>query len=490
MKEYFLEIFKKNKKEINELYGIRALSCYFVILFHCFAFSIDAFPKHYSDYLPNAQNVEFLMSLFFVISAFLVSTSFSRELERASFFVSWKNFVIKRSLRIFPAFYVILSITILIMAGILKKTEAHGVTGEFAGGLADLKVKLSYWWTDFAYISNYFPKRIMVHGWSLSMEEQFYLAMPFAFLFYTKALSTSRQKYSFLILLLILPNFIRFYYHVYVPINEFDESVMHLFHPIHTHFEPFVYGILLMELWRSGKISKELPNAKSKFYFVFAVLFFIFCYLSTLEFWESKIYFTVFRISFYSLFAFVVVYGAVGGFFSKIAWFLANPVLVFIGKLSYGIYLVHMLVNTTVMLNLLNHLNRDANGFNQLLKASALSLFISALIALVSYLLIEKPFLKIREWTQARFDISTNTFYYVKGNIKERKLVSVLLTFISFLPYLILKQMISVDFVPNSTVSNLILNFILILPVGFNAVSLWKYKRLFFYQYLHRFQDS
>ncbi|TGM39625.1 acyltransferase, partial [Leptospira biflexa] len=69
-------------------------------------------------------------------------------------------------------------------------------------------------------------------------------------------------------------------------------------------------------------------------------------------------------------------------------------------------------------------------------------------------------------------------------------LVSVLLTFISFLPYLILKQMISVDFVPNSTVSNLILNFILILPVGFNAVSLWKYKRLFFYQYLHRFQDS
>lgn len=162
MKEYFIEIFKKNKKEINELYGIRALSCYFVILFHCFAFSLDAFPGHYAPYLHNAQNVEFLMSLFFVISSFLVSTSFSRELERASFLESWKNFVIKRSLRIFPAFYLILSVTILIMAGILKKSQGMEGADSFADGLVGLKIKLSYWWTDLTYISNYFPNRILV----------------------------------------------------------------------------------------------------------------------------------------------------------------------------------------------------------------------------------------------------------------------------------------------------------------------------------------
>ncbi|GBF41395.1 acyltransferase [Leptospira ellinghausenii] len=490
MKEYFIEIFRKNNKEINELYGIRALSCYLVILFHCFAFSIDFFPVQYAQYLPNAQNVEFLMSLFFVISAFLVSTSFSRELERSSFGVSWKNFVLKRSLRIFPAFYVILSITILIMAGVLKKSQMMTGSDGLSESLIDLKLKLSYWWTDFAYISNYFPKRIMVHGWSLSMEEQFYLAMPFVFLFYTKFLSNTVQKLVFLILLLNVPILIRYYYHLNVPMLEFDGYVKTLFHPIHTHFEPFVYGILLMELWRSGKISKHLPYSKLGFYLVFSILFVLFCYVCTLQFEDAKLYFTVFRISFYSFFAFVIVYGAVGGFFSGIAWFLANPILVFIGKLSYGIYLVHMLVNTAVMLAILNPKGRDFNGLNHLLKASFISLILSAVIALFSYLVIEKPFLKIREWTQPRFDISKNSFYYIIGNDKEKRLVSILLSILSFLPYLIVKQMIVVSFIPKTNYSEISLLVLLTIPILLNGYSLLKYRQIFFYHYISRFQSQ
>ncbi|TGL19565.1 acyltransferase [Leptospira bourretii] len=489
MKEYFIEIFKKNKKEINELYGIRALSCYFVILFHCFAFSLDAFPGHYAPYLNNAQNVEFLMSLFFVISSFLVSTSFSRELERASFLESWKNFVIKRSLRIFPAFYLILSVTILIMAGILKKSQEMEGADSFADGLVGLKIKLYYWWTDLTYISNYFPNRILVHGWSLSMEEQFYLAMPIAFLFYTKVLQNRIQKIVFLIVLLLLPNFIRYYYFLNVPMDSFEVYVQTLFHPIHTHFEPFVYGILLMELWRAQKVSTKLPGAKLSFYFLFIVLVFIFCYLCTLEFSEAKEYFIIYRISFYSFFAFVIVYGAVGGFFSKVSWFLANPLLVFVGKLSYGIYLVHMLVNTTVMLSVLDHKIVNNNGLGRLLKASLISLLISTFIALISYLIVEKPFLKIREWTQARFDISTNSFYYVKGNSRERILVSFLLTLLSFFPYFVVKQMVAVDFIQAGQTSTFALWICFLIPIVMNAVSLVTKKKLFFHYYLSRFQD-
>lgn len=489
MKEYFIEIFKKNKKEINELYGIRALSCYFVILFHCFAFSLESFPGHYAPYLSNAQNVEFLMSLFFVISSFLVSTSFSRELERASFRESWKNFVIKRSLRIFPAFYLILSITILIMAGILKKSQGMDGVSSFAEGLIGLKFKLSYWWTDLTYISNYFPNRILVHGWSLSMEEQFYLAMPVVFLFYTKVLRNRNQKFSFLIFLLLLPNFIRYYYFLNVPMESFEVYVQTLFHPIHTHFEPFVYGILLMELWRAGKVSTKLPGAKISFFILFFVLFSLFCYICTLEFSESKQYFIIYRISFYSFFAFVIVFGAVGGFFSKVSWFLANPLLVFVGKLSYGIYLVHMLVNTTVMLSVLDHKVTANNDLSRLLKASVISLMVSTIIALISYLIVEKPFLKIREWTQARFDISTNSFYYVKGNVKERILVSFFLTLLSFFPYFVIKQMIAVDFIPGGQTSNLFLWTAMFIPIAINIVSLVLKKKLFFYFYLSRFQD-
>lgn len=489
MKEYFIEIFKKNKKEINELYGIRALSCYFVILFHCFAFSLDAFPGHYAPYLHNAQNVEFLMSLFFVISSFLVSTSFSRELERASFLESWKNFVIKRSLRIFPAFYLILSVTILIMAGILKKSQGMEGADSFAEGLVGLKIKLYYWWTDLTYISNYFPNRILVHGWSLSMEEQFYLAMPIVFLFYTKVLQNRIQKIVFLIVLLLLPNLIRYYYFLNVPMDSFEVYVQTLFHPIHTHFEPFVYGILLMELWRAEKVSTKLPSAKLSFYVVFCVLVFIFCYVCTLEFSEAKEYFIIYRISFYSFFAFVIVYGAVGGFFSKVSWFLANPLLVFVGKLSYGIYLVHMLVNTTVMLSVLDHKIVNNNDLGRLLKASLISLLISTFIALISYLIVEKPFLKIREWTQARFDISTNSFYYVKGNTRERILVSFLLTLLSFFPYFVVKQMIAVDFIQAGQTSAFALWICLLIPIVMNTVSLVMKKRLFFHYYLSRFQD-
>lgn len=489
MKEYFLEIFKKNSKEINNLYGIRAIGCYLVILFHCFVFSIDFLPKGYAGYLHNIQNLEFLMCLFFVISAFLLSTSFTKELEKSSFFESWKSFVVKRSLRIFPAFYVLLSITILIMAGILKKSQGLGEANAFTYGLLDLKLKLSYWWTDFSYLSNYFPKRILVHGWSLSMEEQFYLAMPIVFLFYTRVLKNRNQKISFLIFLLGLPILIRYYYYFNSPMDIFDVYVQKVFHPIHTHFEPFVYGILLMELWKADKISCKNSGEKTIFYIVFIVSILMFFYVASLEFSNAKLFFIVYRISFYSFFAFVIVFGAIGGFFSKISWFLANPILVFIGKLSYGIYLVHMLVNTTVLLMVLDHKIIENNDVNRLFKASFISLFVSVIIALLSYWIIEKPFLKIREWSQARFDISTNTFYYVKGNAGERVLVSLLLTIVSFFPYIIIKQMIVVDFIPEGNVASLVVWICLALPILINAVSLFINRKLFFYYYLSRFQE-
>jgi len=104
------------------------------------------------------------VTVFFVISGFLITSLLKSERERTQK-ISLKNFYLRRALRIFPAFYVF--ILALILASAVGWIHLSGT---------DLAVALTY-------TVNYYPDRSwnIGHLWSLSIEEQFYLLWPFAF---------------------------------------------------------------------------------------------------------------------------------------------------------------------------------------------------------------------------------------------------------------------------------------------------------------------
>jgi peptidoglycan/LPS O-acetylase OafA/YrhL len=142
---------------IPSLDGLRALSIVLVLAAH-----LDGtrrFPFHTGMVLGDVGNLG--VRIFFVISGFLITTLLLKEFDRTDT-ISLRNFYLRRTLRIFPAFYVFaFSIGLAVMAGwitLLPGDLLHGLT----------------------YTMNYHVPHgwYMGHIWSLSVEEQFYLLWP------------------------------------------------------------------------------------------------------------------------------------------------------------------------------------------------------------------------------------------------------------------------------------------------------------------------
>jgi peptidoglycan/LPS O-acetylase OafA/YrhL len=138
---------------IPKLNGLRAISAFIVVAYH------------YGVYVPAGFGV----LSFFVISGFLITWLLLKERDRTGT-VSLSAFYKRRALRIFPAFYVYWFAVVIMLS------------------LAGVRIIWPQAWASFFYVVNYYqglngyPSSAFSHTWSLAIEEQFYLLWPAAFL--------------------------------------------------------------------------------------------------------------------------------------------------------------------------------------------------------------------------------------------------------------------------------------------------------------------
>lgn len=97
------------------------------------------------------------VDLFFVLSGFLVSGLIFREYQRRGT-VGLGRFLVRRGLKIYPAFYLLLATTILIDAFLQQPTPSEAILREAV------------------FLQNYGPS-LWPHTWSLAVEEHFYLLL-------------------------------------------------------------------------------------------------------------------------------------------------------------------------------------------------------------------------------------------------------------------------------------------------------------------------
>ena len=146
---------------IPTLDGLRAISIMAVVIGHLAG--TNGFPPQATAIIANRYvDVSYLgVRVFFVISGFLITGILINE-HRRSGGISLKRFYLRRSVRIFPAYYTyIVALILLTWLGIASVTTsdvAHAVT----------------------YTMNYDTDRSwdVGHLWSLAVEEQFYLLWP------------------------------------------------------------------------------------------------------------------------------------------------------------------------------------------------------------------------------------------------------------------------------------------------------------------------
>jgi peptidoglycan/LPS O-acetylase OafA/YrhL len=157
-------------RDIPSLDGLRAVSILLVILSHAAWY----FPARVENWMPFhliVGNGRKGVVVFFVISGFLITTLLMREQEHTGS-ISLARFYFRRSFRIFPPFYVF--IAVMAVLWIIGLVPEH---------LPSFIAAATYTWTYYPFAHGY----EIAHTWSLSIEEQFYLFWPLAFLFWHRS---------------------------------------------------------------------------------------------------------------------------------------------------------------------------------------------------------------------------------------------------------------------------------------------------------------
>lgn len=242
VKHYLIGDFLPAKGDIPSLYGLRALALAMLFYVHGYMFIGDTLIDK-SDYFRNfMHNGSACIDLFFVLSGFLISGALFRELNRTND-ISFKRFFLRRTLRIFPPYYIFLAYTHFVF---LPKFTKKGLSSPDPAIVAMAERMQSQWIYSFSYLSNYFPDALMIHSWSLSLEEQFYIFLPIFLVLVYRRINPNKRLFL-LIGLCLVPVLFRLHalYFLVAPAADTRHAYeKYIYHPFHTHADSIFIGVL------------------------------------------------------------------------------------------------------------------------------------------------------------------------------------------------------------------------------------------------------
>lgn len=342
----------ESSTRILSLDGLRAISIAFVFLGHLNG--TEHFPRELRWLGPLAG---FGVRVFFVLSGFLITTLLLKELELTNR-ISLRNFYLRRIFRIFPASYTY----ILVICGLAALHFVHLHPHDVLHAVT--------------YTSNYYQGRswYMGHLWSLSVEEQFYLLWPL-----TLWLAGRRRGMIIAALVCVLAPFIRAAEFGLVPaahlaIGEWFETIA----------DSLAIGCLLAGMRdRLSENRRYLQFLRSRFFIAIPLLMLVLALSHPHLRYEFTVVFSLLNVGIALCLDWSLRFtsNAVGAFLN---W---RPVS-FLGVLSYSLYLWQQ-----------PFLDRNIKSP---LTAFPLNLVLAFSAAIVSYYMIERPFLEFKKRFESR----------------------------------------------------------------------------------------
>lgn len=355
-----------HNKHYPALDGLRGVAILLVVFLHNFRF----------------MNYFFFgwlgVDLFFVLSGFLITDLLLKALDKPHFL---RNFYMRRVLRIFPLFYLSLIIFLLILPNI---RSLHLDAGYYTKNQGWLWAYLQNWLFIF---KEPYGDQILLHTWSLAVEEQFYLFWPLIILLLRKP----GRLLIFALLILLLTGVAR--YVVWsCKVEDLAYSSLYTF----TRIDGLCIGAMVALLLRIDR------NFLKKYTIVIVLLMaavnFGFYFLNNREGFTLPYLAFVGYTTFAVLFG-LLVYEAVNGDSKIIRFILDNRPLKFFGKISYGLYVYHWPVYILFfdyLKNLVIEKNLVSFRIAEMISAVAVTL-IAILVSVASYHYFEKPFLKLKK---------------------------------------------------------------------------------------------
>jgi peptidoglycan/LPS O-acetylase OafA/YrhL len=328
---------------------LRSVAILMVVLAH----SVLAYGA--PDYIAPLQLGGIGVDLFFVLSGWLLGGQLFKEVEKTQKF-DIKRFWIRRWMRTLPAYYAVLTLSVLQQYISLDNVE--------------------FPWEYFVFIQNYNDNLSFFSiSWSLCVEEQFYLFIaPFIGIL---CLKDKKVTTVGLLILLLVPYFSREF-------SLFSAG----YSPTHMQMDCCIFGVLLAQIRMQYRRSWEILTLRigtiSVLTFAIFILFFVARYYPGLGLSDPDNLLLAFIFG-----SWVVLANSTDKWKNKLYFPGSN----YIATRSYGIYLLH-----PEALSLLKRLSLDINFVLYFI----LALLGSILLSEVLYRVIEKPFMDARE----RFSMS------------------------------------------------------------------------------------
>lgn len=282
--------------------GLRAFAVLSVILYHA------EFAWFQAGFLG--------VDVFFVISGFLITRLIREEVLAGTF--TFKHFYLRRARRLLPAFFLTLAATTVGAFCLLTPSHFEGFGGSLMAAV--LSYANFYFWHNTGYFDIEATLKPLIHTWSLSIEEQFYLVWPACLLLLLRKKTWAAPLFVVAIGLLSVGWNI-----VYTG----DYASMRFYVTIFRVYE-FAIGALMV--W--------LVNYQFKWGVIREIAVLAGLYMMTIAIHEFT-HHMAHHLHYMLLVctgAALVIYGGTARISGLL---LRNPIMVGIGKISYSLYLVH-----------------------------------------------------------------------------------------------------------------------------------------------------
>jgi peptidoglycan/LPS O-acetylase OafA/YrhL len=335
--------------------GLRAIAILTVLAFH-----VGAFAKQ------TTLRGGFLgVQIFFVISGFLITALLVEEWDRNGR-ISLRFFYARRALRLFPALFAAIGVAVV---------YASFAPGAQFDPTAKEALASVFYWDNWFHALNVGDPTILLHTWSLSIEEQFYVVWPIV-LVLTLGLAAVRSR------LWLLPLAAAVASALGRAIVDLSASHVNnrLYFGTDTRADALLIGCMLALLWARG-----LPRGAGRLLAWLALP--AAAGLAVLMWFEEVPDRSLYVIGLFgcSLASGIVIANVVTGRPPIVGRTLSHPLLVFVGKISYGLYLWHYIAFWIV---------RDHTaGWSQWARVP-LELGLAFAVAVASYYLLELPIVR------------------------------------------------------------------------------------------------
>ena len=319
------------------------------------------------------------IDLLFTLSGLLITGILIETKDSPNYF---KNFYIRRALRIFPLYYLIIFIFLFFILFITKRPETLKYFTDHVGYFL-------FYCQNWYFIKNGIPQGgHLNHTWSLAVEEQIYVFWPLL-------IFLCKNKYDLIWLcistLLFSLLFRILYIHFIISPNTIDPY--DVFQNTFCRIDSFAAGSLLYCLLRFKIDFLNKKNAMILF-LITSLLFFIFGFMDNnfkfTGYYISHFGYTLMGLNFMTCLYFSLTCG--NKYLNNI---LQNSILVYIGKISYSLYIFHCFI-LILLTPTFNNILKKLSGHNNNLIAITLCLIVTFLISALSYNFFEKPIIKLK----------------------------------------------------------------------------------------------